>query len=307
MTRCMLVAAVLSVFLAACTRRDDVRATQVVARVNSEEITVHQLNFLLENPDAAAADAPASVALATSGTARGAALDRQAALDHLIDEELLVQAAKAQDLDRNPDVLAATESARRGVLARALLDRVEEEAAAPGANDIREYFSAHPALFAERRIYTLREIRIPDDEGTTSAGADALRARLSALWQRSHDWDALLASVRASVPNHVAATRVLAAEALPLDEVPILQGMGEGEARFVRSQNALRIQQVARIVHAPMDLPTATPMISAYLRAQRGQQAAQAAIARLRQSARIERIGEFARAADASTGAALRP
>ncbi len=120
-----------------------------MARVNGGEITVHQVNYLLENsPDLR--------------QLRGQATpdkEAQAALDQLIEQEILVQAAVEQKLDRNPEVLAAMESARRSVLAKAYIDQVRAGTAKPTGTEIHAYFVDNPALFAERRVYTLREFR----------------------------------------------------------------------------------------------------------------------------------------------------
>jgi EpsD family peptidyl-prolyl cis-trans isomerase len=258
----------------ACTRHEPDGTGQVAARVNGSEITVHQLNFLLANPDTASPDA---------GAEAGAVAPKDA-LERLVDQELLVQAAKARELDRQPDVLAAMEAARRNVLARAFLEQVDASVTPPGTADIHAYFIANPALFAERRVYTLREIR-------TSAPGGA--ADLQAAWERTHSWEALLEAVRAEGPRPERGTRVLAAEQLPLDAVPEFQRLREGEVRFTRLADGELAQQVVHIEREPMSEDAAAPLIAAYLTAQRRRAAERDALAALKASARIDRIGDF--------------
>src|SRR5262245_8348676 len=68
-------------------KKKDKPASQTAAKVNKEEITVHQINFLL-------AQRPVPPALAASAS-------RQV-LERLIDQELVVQAAAEQKMDRDP-------------------------------------------------------------------------------------------------------------------------------------------------------------------------------------------------------------
>src|SRR5688572_21810808 len=77
-------------------------ATQLVAKVNGTEISVHQLRV------GGAGTNPASAAQA---------------LEKVIDRELLVQKALAAKLDRDPQVQQSIENARRQLLAQAYLER----------------------------------------------------------------------------------------------------------------------------------------------------------------------------------------
>ena len=89
-----------AVLLAAC--QPDIDEGQVLARVNGNEISVHQFNFALSQ-----APQPRSQA------------DRSALLDKLIDRQLVVQRALENRLDRRPDVMMRLEEARRDILAAA--------------------------------------------------------------------------------------------------------------------------------------------------------------------------------------------
>jgi EpsD family peptidyl-prolyl cis-trans isomerase len=268
--------------VSACTAHEGTgQITQVVARVNGGEITVHQVNYLLENsPDLAAAQGPANPGKET-----------QAALDQLIEQEILVQAAVAQKLDRNPEVLAAMESARRRVLAQAYIDQVRTATAKPTGTEIHAYFVDNPALFAQRRVYTLREFRVDADRGRET--------QLRSLWAHSRSWDALFAAARSAGPRSTTATKTLAAEQLPLDQVKDFQRLAVGAVRFSRQADTVLVQQVVKIVREPMSEADAGPMIEAYLLEQRRRQTAQDALARLKKVAQIEVIGNFGQSGEA--------
>jgi len=85
-------------------------ASQVAVKVNKDEISVHQLNTLLMRSD----PVPPEM-LKQAGTA---------ALERLIDQQLLVQQAKERKLERDPKVMQAIEVARREILARSYVEQV---------------------------------------------------------------------------------------------------------------------------------------------------------------------------------------
>src|SRR5205807_445444 len=97
--------------LAGCGKDDDRKAaTQVAAKVNSEEITVHQVNDILaRNPNVTPELAP---------------LVKREIVDRLIDQQLAKQQAIQKKLDRSPHILQAIEAAKSEILARAYLQVV---------------------------------------------------------------------------------------------------------------------------------------------------------------------------------------
>jgi len=151
--------------LAACGggEGDKKGSTQVAAKVNSGEISVHQVNFVLQRQPGLKPEQAQAVS--------------RRVLDGLVDQELAVQQAVEQKLDRDPRIVSAIEAARRDILARAYADRVAEGATAPTAEDVKAYYDSKPALFSKRRIYGLQEFNI---EATGDQKA-ALQAKIPSL------------------------------------------------------------------------------------------------------------------------------
>ena len=84
--------------LAGCGNKESAKpAGQIAAKVNSGEISVHQVNYILSRTPAA------------SKPEAGPKLRREV-LDRLIDQELAVEQAVEKKLDRAPDVLMTIEN-----------------------------------------------------------------------------------------------------------------------------------------------------------------------------------------------------
>src|SRR6186713_2531468 len=158
---CAVVALALATALAGCGDKKDKPASQTAAKVNKEEITVSQINQVLAQQRAISADQAAS--------ANGVILER------LIDQELALQKASDQKLDRDPRVMQAIESSRREIIARAYLEKIGEGAPKPAPADVQAYYDKHPALFSNRRIYNLQEI----DLEATPAQVEGLKTVLA--------------------------------------------------------------------------------------------------------------------------------
>ena len=98
-------------------KKKDAAASQTAAKVNKEEITVHQINYVLSQQRGLA-------------PAQAASASRQV-LEGLIDQELAVQKATDQKLDRDPRVVQQLEGARREIISRAYLDKIGQGAPKP--------------------------------------------------------------------------------------------------------------------------------------------------------------------------------
>ena len=126
-------------FVGACgSGKSDKPATQMAARVNSDEITVHQVNAVLTR--------------ATGLTEANVALVKKEILERLIDQQLAVQQAEERQLDRTPAVVQAIDAARREILARAYLEQVAGARARPAAEEVKRYYVEHPGLCPAARL-----------------------------------------------------------------------------------------------------------------------------------------------------------
>jgi EpsD family peptidyl-prolyl cis-trans isomerase len=264
--RCSLVSGMIIV-LAGCSSDDEIRNPGVAAKVNNAEISVHQVHRLL-GPE--------------GGPGRSGGQEEVLALERLIDQELIVQKARQRHLERDPEVARELEASRREILVRAYLDRVVGPASAPTEEEVRAFFEANPALFAERRVYELQEIAV-------QLGSEPFEA----LQEAVVDWldDKGLAFRVAKV--------VRAAEQLPIDRLDDFARMHRGQVTLSPAPDGGQVIHLVGVRREPMDFDTARPVIEAYLRNDRMVEAARAELARLRGAARIRYGGDFIPGAEA--------
>jgi EpsD family peptidyl-prolyl cis-trans isomerase len=271
----MLAASVLVMagLLAGCGDKKDKPATQTAARVNREEITVHQINFLLQQQRAIP---PAQAASAG-----------KAVLERLIDQELALQQAADKKIDRDPRVAQQIEAARREIIARAYVEKVGSGAPRPTPQEIKKYYDEHPALFSQRRIYTLQEILVE----APPAQLDQVRSKLEA----AKDLGEFVNYLRTNEIKFTGNQGVRPAEQLPMGLLPVISRMKDGQTVFGKTPEGARIVILARSVSQPVDEARARPAIEQYLLNERKRKVVEDDIKALRTSAKIEYLGEYAK------------
>lgn len=270
--------------LAGCDSEEQKRpASQVVAKVNQEELSVHQVNFLLGRLG--------QVPAGKEGEAKKKVVDR------LVEQELLVQKAVETKIDRDPAVMMALDAARREVIAQAYLEKTVGTPQKPTPQQVSAYYTQHPELFAERKIYRLRELAIAT---TTEAQLTAVKAMVA----KGVSLDDMIAWATSENIPYRPMIGVKPAEQLPLEHLPRLHALKDGQVASIEGPSGLLAIQVLATKKQPIDEKTATPVIEQYLQADARRQMAATEMTRLRSAAKIEYVGEFANAAAAAPAAA---
>jgi EpsD family peptidyl-prolyl cis-trans isomerase len=257
-------------------------ATQVAAKVNDTELTVHQVNFELQR-----------IPNLDKEKSKAASLQ---VVRNLVDQEVIAQKALSDKLDRDPLVVQALDAARRQILAEAYMSRKLGTPAEPSDAEVLDYFNKHPELFAKRKIYRLQELSIkaPTDKH------DAIRAQLGASKTLNDFAEWLKAE---NYPTKVA-QGVKPAEQLPLQILPQLAQMPDGQAMVVNAPDGLTVVVLAGSQAQPVTLEQAKPAIQRLLQTQARQKAAKAELDTLKAAAKIEYVGEFADAGKEETAPA---
>jgi EpsD family peptidyl-prolyl cis-trans isomerase len=277
------VAAVLT--MTGCGETKDKPATQTAAKVNKEEITVHQINFALSQQRGLRADQQAAA--------------RKQVLERLIDQELTLQKAAELKIDRDAKVQQQLEAARREIISRAYLERVGETATRPTAAEVEKYYAEKPALFKERRIYNLQEIAIE----AKPEQVPQLRSKL----QSAKNVNEFVEYLKANDFRFAGNQAVRAAEQLPLASLDTFAKMSDGQAMLNPTPTGATVVVVAGSRSQPVDLQRATPAIEQFLLNERKRDILAKDLKSLRDAAKIEYVGQFAEAAAAAASAASAP
>ncbi len=267
---------VLAVFLSGCgDKKKDKVVSQIAAKVNKEEITVHQINFVLQQQRALPPEEAASAS--------------KQALERLIDQELAVQKAEDQKIDRDPRVLQQIEAARREIISRAYVERIGSGVTKPSPEEIKKYYDANPALFRERRIYNLQELAIE----ATPAQVEELRAKL----QATKDVNEFVGFLNSGGYKFTGNQAVRPAERLPLSSLDKFAKLKDGQAVFNAMPNGAQVVVVAGSRSQPVDEEHARVAIEQFLLNERKRKIVEDDLKALRGAAHIEYVGDYVKGA----------
>lgn len=246
--------------------------TQVAARVNGDEISVSQINGTVQRLGNVPQDKVKEVS--------------NQALRALVDQQLLIQQATKDKLDRNPNVMQTLESARRQILAQAVIQSKTENVPKPSDAEISAFINKHPELFSERRIYRLQEISIQDALGK----ADQIRSQLNASknLQEFAQW------LKAQNYKFNAGQEERSAEQLPAALATQLVNVKPGQAIIANNNGNLVVMLVAAVLPQPLSAEQAKPVAGRILTTQKQREAAEQELKALRNAAKIEYLGSFA-------------
>lgn len=271
--------------LAACGEKKEGAATQTAAKVNKDEVTVHQINFVLqqqrnlrpEQTDAAS----------------------KQILERLIDQQLALQKAEETKIDRDPRVMQQLEAARREIIARAYLEKLGEAAPKPTPEEIKKYYDEKPALFSQRRIYQIQEISIEAPQERLPE----IRERLAAA-KNVNEFVQYLNSAGLRFSGNQA---VRAAEQLPLASLDALSKLQDGQALVVPTPTGAQVAVLAGSRMQPVTEEQARPAIEQFLLNERRRKLVEDEVKAMRAAAKIEYVGKFAGGPGAAASAPAAP
>lgn len=185
-------------------------------------------------------------------------ISRDQVMHGMVDEALLAQQAeKDEALMKQPLVQASLLRVRQQVLASAMRD------AAPVPNpteaEVDDYYTTHPALFADRRIYALQELWIHDPVPDPAAMERALR--------QAKDLQAFIQAYVQPQGLRFSINRVTqAADNLPLNHLDEIARRVDGSMiPLARPGNRYSIVYIEASKREPVDRATARPRIHLFL------------------------------------------
>jgi EpsD family peptidyl-prolyl cis-trans isomerase len=260
---------VVALLAGACSKSEKT-ATQVAARVNDGEISVHQINFVLQRSNVKPEQAKAA---------------GEQILTRLVDQELAVQKATDRKLDRNPEVVQQLEAAKREILQRAYLESVASAAVKPTDKEIADYYVAHPELFSARRVYTYRVLGI-------QAPADKV-AVIQEMHARNRPLEEIAQWAKTENLRMVADGGTKPAEQMPMQSLPRLAQMKDGQIAIAAGPGGAELVHLVQGRSEPINAEQAKPFIERFLTSTRRNELVQKEMKLLREAAKIEFKGDF--------------
>lgn len=257
----LVVAVTLLALLAACGNKKDAAAGsgQVLASVDGQEITIHQLNTEMSK-------------------VAGTAAPRQM-LDGLVARQVLVNEAKKQKLDSDPAVLAELERARDLVLAQSYVRLKIGMPQRPTAQEIEDFYQQNPDAFAQRKQFEFAQLVI---------SINNLTPELNELMGSNRSLDDIANWLDSRHIQYARLQVVKSSGDLPAEMLKSFKTMDKGRLFIVKEgQNAI-LASMQDSKNIPMALAVARPQIEQILMTQKQTQMTDAAIARLKTDMKVE-------------------
>lgn len=252
--------------LSGCKLGNESAHSQVLATVNAEEITVNEVDQYLQNH--------------TFDTSNVQSAQQQA-IDAVIDQHLLQNAARAAKIDRQPDVMLDLLQARKETLIKDYADALTPATApAPTQQQIVDRYQTNPLLYGDRRLYWVKQWMVQ---------ADTQRQQyLLQRMKQAHNTTELEQIVTTSGYPYSVIESAFEPISLTTKQLNTLANMQQGGV-FIQPANpdALTFWELERIDSQPLSLHDAQLEIAHQLNQQKGQTQMQRKLAQLRSQAKI--------------------
>jgi EpsD family peptidyl-prolyl cis-trans isomerase len=264
--------ACVTVVLTACEQPATSAKDAVAAKVDGAIISEAELNRAVSRLD--------KLNIAETTQARGKVLEA------LIDQHLISNAAKNAKLDKVPEVALAMQQAQRQVLVEAYMEHLVKDLAAPGDTEIQDYYTRHPELFAQRKVYRVQELELQLDPARV--------AEVEAQLKQSRTLADFAAWLKAQGVDGKAGVVVKPAEQIPAPMLARLANMNDGQVAVVpMGENHVSVLQLQGSQSQPVTLEQAKDAIKRILLGEKRKTLLEAEIRKLRASSKLEYSSGF--------------
>ena len=244
---------------------------QVVARVNGEEITVHQLNAELAT-------------IPNSGQDQKEM--QKEVLRAIVYRTMLRQEAVKAKLDKNPNLQMLVEGAKDKILAEAYISSQTGTTPPPTTTEVSEYISQNPLQFGERRIYQFQRLTMPADQYSNSPD-------FIALFDKKDTFDDFQNYLNGkSTPYTLADVRLLSTD-FPKQLQDKLVSFGIGDNVVIRGRDSVVILKIKGWQDMPVEQQNAEQAAQAALHRQAQQERTRSLRDQMSHTAKVEFLGEF--------------
>lgn len=256
--------AVALLVLSACNNKEK-PAGQSMARVNGQDITVHQLNAELE----------------LLGNTPG--VSKKEVLDALIARQLLTDQAEKNKTDRDPRVMRSIERAKDQILAQFYLQNKLTNVPKPLPAEVEDFYQKNPQLFAQRKQFETKELTIDTKD---------LTPELLEKMEKAKTLDEVQSWLDVHQIKYRPTQAVRSSTDLPPALVKAFSEMPQGALFTAKRPEKSDLIALQNVKNSPLTLDVARPKIEEYLTLMKTKEASEVEIARLRAEAKIEYLNE---------------
>lgn len=268
-------AVVVSVSISGCSGDEEESSpTQVAAKVNGKEITVHQLSQALK-----------SVRSTPENSAMTSQEMSNKVLNVIINQEVILQEATKIKLHRTPDVLSTLEAARREVLINAYMSRVVATKTNVSEADARKYFDANDKMFSNRKVFAYSQALIP-------AGLKEGEVVIEKI-KELNNWDSFIDFLEVENKQFQLSDHIMATEKIGKPLLAPLYSLKEGEVSYLKLSDGLLAIKLTSVVDKPVSFKEVKPLIKQKIASEFKEKTSLDLVKNLREAAVVEYLGSF--------------
>jgi EpsD family peptidyl-prolyl cis-trans isomerase len=209
----------------------------------------------------------------------------EAKLKHIIDMELMRQAAVQAGLDADKDIRARIADSERTILAMAYMEKQLAAVGNPTDADITNFYNSNPARFAERRLLDIHEFSLQPPAGKAAKIQAHLTPSLTV--EAFNQWLTDSNIPHTSTPLKVTTNR------LPEDVLLKLKNVSVGGTAVVGDEKQMNVIFVLGEQKQPLSLAEIKPEAMIMLMDKRKTETLDNAVKQLRAKAKLEYIAPY--------------
>lgn len=248
-------------------------ASQVVAKANNAEITVHQLNYALSKENVTQATDTQKLS--------------ENVIKTLVNQSLIYEQAQNAKLANDPEVSMDLQFAQRKVLVDTYINRALQAVTPPSEQEIADYYQANPRVFANRKVFAFTELVAQNNS------AEAINKLLTERPLTSLTLQSLQAALKEQGIETLIFHKMSGAEQITNSVASLFYAEDLTPGQLLKLPDVGVFYEVHTIIDEPVDLQTAKPLIQGYLFNEKRKLAIENLVKKLNEQAVISYFGDF--------------
>jgi len=253
---------------------DNKNVSQVVMKVNGEEVTVHQYNQLLQSSQYRVNQSVDQDVL------------KQKVADALLEQVVILQAAREAGFERMPDVLSAVELAKNKAIADMYIKKTLQGGLSKVSEaDVLEFYNKNPLLFKERKLFMYDNYIVPMNKQDIEAFAEKIKTLETS--------DQVSGFLKSENVEFKYSKQLKTSEQLPKPLLKPMNVLKKNDIGFLRMNDGVLIVGLNDIQPKPVLLESVKSGIERQMVVDKMRKATSALVGSLKQKANVEYIGDF--------------